>query len=189
MSAYQGVRIADFTQGVAGPMACMLLGDFEAEVVKIEPAGGDRLKDHPGYPAWNRNKRVVTLDLSDPSDLEKARGLARAGPSWATPKRPKVAAAKRWASSKRRGPLSSRPLARPAAAMQRPGAPSQRNRKPSAAPALNRGSTNRGSRGARGRARLNTPSGSSRLAASVATASSSLNVRGACTKAWRMGRG
>ena len=78
MSAYKGVRIADFTQGVAGPMACMLLGDFEAEVVKVEPAGGDRLKDHPGYPAWNRNKRIVTLDLSDPSDLEKARDLARA---------------------------------------------------------------------------------------------------------------
>ena len=78
MSAYKGVRIADFTQGVAGPMACMLLGDFEAEVVKVEAPGGDRLKDHPGYPAWNRNKRIVTLDLSDPSDLEKARDLARA---------------------------------------------------------------------------------------------------------------
>lgn len=78
MSAYKGVRIADFTQGVAGPMACMLLGDFEAEVVKVEPPGGDRLKDHPGYPAWNRNKHIVTLDLSDPSDLEKARDLARA---------------------------------------------------------------------------------------------------------------
>ncbi len=78
MSAYKGVRIVDFTQGVAGPMACMLLGDFEAEIVKVEPPGGDRLKDHPGYPAWNRNKRIVTLDLSDPSDLEKARDLARA---------------------------------------------------------------------------------------------------------------
>jgi crotonobetainyl-CoA:carnitine CoA-transferase CaiB-like acyl-CoA transferase len=78
MSAYKGVRIADFTQGVAGPMACMLLGDFEAEVVKIEPPGGDRLKDHPGYPAWNRNKTVVTLDLADPADLARARDLARA---------------------------------------------------------------------------------------------------------------
>ena len=77
MSAYRGVRIADFTQGVAGPMACMLLGDFEAEVVKVEPPGGDRLKDHPGYPAWNRNKTLVTLDLSDPSDLVRARDLAR----------------------------------------------------------------------------------------------------------------
>ena len=78
MSAYRGVRIADFTQGVAGPMACMLLGDFEAEVVKIEPPGGDRLKDHPGYPAWNRNKTVVTLDLADTADLARARDLARA---------------------------------------------------------------------------------------------------------------
>ena len=41
MSAYRGVRIADFTQGVAGPMACMLLGDFEADIVKVEPPGGD----------------------------------------------------------------------------------------------------------------------------------------------------
>jgi len=78
MSAYRDVRIADFTQGVAGPMACMLLGDFEAEVVKIEPPGGDRLKDHPGYSAWNRNKTVVTLDLADPADLARARDLARA---------------------------------------------------------------------------------------------------------------
>lgn len=70
MSAYRGVRIADFSQGVAGPMAAMLLGDFEAEVVKVEPPGGDRLKDHPGYLAWNRNKQVVTLDL------ETAEGLA-----------------------------------------------------------------------------------------------------------------
>ena len=77
MSAYRGVRIADFTQGVAGPMACMLVGDFEAEVVKVEPPGGDRLKDHPGYPAWNRNKTVVTLDLADPADLARARDLAR----------------------------------------------------------------------------------------------------------------
>ncbi|MCA6242227.1 MAG: CoA transferase [Phenylobacterium sp.] len=78
MSAYRGVRIADFTQGVAGPMACMLLGDFEAEIVKVEPPGGDRLKDHPGYPAWNRNKRIVTLDLSVPADLAQAKDLARA---------------------------------------------------------------------------------------------------------------
>jgi len=78
MSAYRGVRIADFTQGVAGPMACMLLGDFEADIVKIEPPAGDRLKDHPGYPAWNRNKTLVTLDLTDPADLVQARDLARA---------------------------------------------------------------------------------------------------------------
>ncbi len=75
MSAYKGVRIADFSQGVSGPMAAMLLGDFEAEVVKIEPPGGDRLKDHPGYQAWNRNKQVLTLDLETPAGLAAARDL------------------------------------------------------------------------------------------------------------------
>ncbi|WP_372786912.1 CoA transferase [Phenylobacterium sp.] len=75
MSAYRGVRIADFSQGVSGPMAAMFLGDFEAEVVKIEPPAGDRLKDHPGYQAWNRNKQVLTLDLETPQGLAAAREL------------------------------------------------------------------------------------------------------------------
>ena len=42
MSAYAGIRVADFSQGVAGPMAAMLLGDFDAEVIKVEPPGGGR---------------------------------------------------------------------------------------------------------------------------------------------------
>jgi crotonobetainyl-CoA:carnitine CoA-transferase CaiB-like acyl-CoA transferase len=75
VSAYRGVRIADFSQGVAGPMAAMLLGDFEAEVVKVEPPGGDRAKDHPGYQAFNRNKQVLTLNLNAPEDLAAARKL------------------------------------------------------------------------------------------------------------------
>jgi len=75
MTAYSGVRIADFSQGLAGPMAAMLLGDFDAEVVKVEPPGGDRLKDHPGYLAWNRNKQVVTLDLQSADGLAAAKAL------------------------------------------------------------------------------------------------------------------
>ena len=76
MSAYKGVRIADFSQGIAGPMAAMVLGDFEAEVVKVEPPGGDRMKDKPGYLAWNRNKQIVTLDLETPDGLAAAKALA-----------------------------------------------------------------------------------------------------------------
>jgi crotonobetainyl-CoA:carnitine CoA-transferase CaiB-like acyl-CoA transferase len=73
VSAYQGVRVVDFSQGIAGPMAAMLLGDFGAEVVKVEPPDGERLKAHPGYHAFNRNKQVLTLDL--PRDLAVARAL------------------------------------------------------------------------------------------------------------------
>jgi crotonobetainyl-CoA:carnitine CoA-transferase CaiB-like acyl-CoA transferase len=75
MSAYVGIRVVDFSQGVAGPMAAMLLGDFGAEVIKVEPPGGGRLKDHPGYHAWNRNKQVLTLDLATPAGLAAARDL------------------------------------------------------------------------------------------------------------------
>ena len=56
-------------------MAAMLLGDFDAEVVKVEPYGGDRIKDQPGYLTFNRNKQVMRLDLDEPGDLERARGL------------------------------------------------------------------------------------------------------------------
>ncbi|MDE2486400.1 MAG: CoA transferase, partial [Alphaproteobacteria bacterium] len=75
MTAYQGVRIADFSQGVAGPMAAMLLADFAAEVVKVEPPGGDRIKEEPGYLAFNRNKQVLTLDLENARDLAAVREL------------------------------------------------------------------------------------------------------------------
>ena len=75
MSAYSGVRVLDFSQGVAGPMAAMLLGDFAADVVKVEPPAGDRLKDHPGYLAFNRNKQVMQLDLGDAADIGRARRL------------------------------------------------------------------------------------------------------------------
>ncbi|MGI8925361.1 MAG: CoA transferase [Tepidiformaceae bacterium] len=75
MSAYAGIRIIDFTQGIAGPMATMLFGDFEAEVLKVEPPGGDRMKDHPGYICWNRNKQRLALDLHTYDGLRRAREL------------------------------------------------------------------------------------------------------------------
>ena len=73
--AFSGLRILDFTQGIAGPMAAALLTDHDGETVKIEPPGGDRLKNDPGYFAFNRGKTIVTLDLEKPGDLERARAL------------------------------------------------------------------------------------------------------------------
>ena len=75
MTAFAGLRLVDFTQGQAGPMASMLIGDFDAEIIKVEPPTGDHMKDHPGYQAWNRNKQVLKLDLDNPDDLGKARAL------------------------------------------------------------------------------------------------------------------
>lgn len=75
MSAFSGFRVIDFCQGIAGPMATMLLADFGAEVIKVEPPGGDRMREHPGFWCWNRNKRVVTLDLHQFDGLAAARQL------------------------------------------------------------------------------------------------------------------
>jgi crotonobetainyl-CoA:carnitine CoA-transferase CaiB-like acyl-CoA transferase len=75
MTAFEGIRIIDFSEGIAGPMATMLLGDLGAEVIKVEPPGGDRMKDHPGYLCWNRNKQVVTLDVHTFAGLSAARSL------------------------------------------------------------------------------------------------------------------
>jgi crotonobetainyl-CoA:carnitine CoA-transferase CaiB-like acyl-CoA transferase len=75
MSAFRGFRVIDFCQGIAGPLATMLLADFGADVIKVEPPGGDRARGHPGYWCWNRNKRVVTLDLHEYGGLAAAREL------------------------------------------------------------------------------------------------------------------
>jgi len=80
-----GLLVADFSRVLAGPLATMTLGDLGAEVVKVEPPGGDETR------AWgppfahgeatyalgaNRNKRSVVLDLKDPADHGLARELA-----------------------------------------------------------------------------------------------------------------
>jgi crotonobetainyl-CoA:carnitine CoA-transferase CaiB-like acyl-CoA transferase len=72
---YSGVRVADFTQGVGGPMAAMHLGDLGAEVLKVEPPQGDWGREAPGYLAFNRNKAVLRLDLDDPEGLGQAKAL------------------------------------------------------------------------------------------------------------------
>jgi len=73
--AFAGIRVLDFTQGIGGPIASMLLADFGAEVVKVEPPTGDRAKNLPGYLCWNRNKQRVILDLHRASDLKVTRDL------------------------------------------------------------------------------------------------------------------
>lgn len=76
MTAYSGVRILDFTRGVAGPMAAMLLGDFDADVVKIASPDGEPEALRPAGLVLNRNKQVLTLDLDRVADRGRARELA-----------------------------------------------------------------------------------------------------------------
>ena len=70
----EGVRVIDFGQYMAGPMAAMLLGDQGADVIRIDPPGGPRWNT-PANATWNRNKRSIALDLKQETDRETARKL------------------------------------------------------------------------------------------------------------------
>jgi crotonobetainyl-CoA:carnitine CoA-transferase CaiB-like acyl-CoA transferase len=73
-----GVRVLDLSAYIAGPYGCTLLADQGAEVLKIEPPGGDNLRHYPStlthesraFLGVNRSKRGVTLDLKQPTDRE-----------------------------------------------------------------------------------------------------------------------
>ncbi|MDR7511034.1 MAG: CoA transferase [Armatimonadota bacterium] len=83
-----GVRVLDFTQITLGPVATQMLGDFGADVIKVErPGAGDFTRttlplpggDSMVYLASNRNKRALTLNLRAPAAREIVeRLLARA---------------------------------------------------------------------------------------------------------------
>ena len=61
---FERVRVVDLTQGMAGPLVTMILADYGAEVIRIEPPGGDPMWDHPAYLLWNRGKKSVEINWS-----------------------------------------------------------------------------------------------------------------------------
>ncbi|TIC88075.1 CoA transferase [Nocardioides sp. GY 10113] len=80
-----GIRVIDASTILAGPLACQLLGDFGAEVIKIEhPTAGDGMRGHgpskDGVPIWwkeiARNKHTIGLSLSHPDGADIFKALA-----------------------------------------------------------------------------------------------------------------
>lgn len=74
---YAGIRVVEFTHMVMGPTCGMLLGDLGAEVIKVEPVEGDNTRRLLGsgagfFPAFNRNKKSIALDLKQAGGVEAA---------------------------------------------------------------------------------------------------------------------
>ena len=70
-----GVRVVEMTHMVMGPSCGMILAQLGAEVIKVEPPGGDKTRSLGGmgtsfFPLFNRGKRSVVLDLNKPSDQQ-----------------------------------------------------------------------------------------------------------------------
>ncbi|HEY3062841.1 MAG TPA: CoA transferase, partial [Chloroflexota bacterium] len=84
-SPLDGIRVLDVATLFAGPLAATFLGDFGADVIKVEHPKGDPIRGHGhaknGEGLWakmvNRNKRMLTLKLSDPAGQEILCALAR----------------------------------------------------------------------------------------------------------------
>jgi crotonobetainyl-CoA:carnitine CoA-transferase CaiB-like acyl-CoA transferase len=75
-----GLVVVEFTHMVMGPTCGMVLADLGADVIKVEPLGGDRTRTLLGagagfFPMFNRNKRSITLDLHHPQGAALAREL------------------------------------------------------------------------------------------------------------------
>jgi formyl-CoA transferase len=84
-TALEGVRVLDATQVMAGPFCAMQLCDMGADVIKVEPPGGDSTRqmrgaigtDSPSFNAVNRGKRGIVLDLKTQPGRDAFARLAR----------------------------------------------------------------------------------------------------------------
>lgn len=96
---FEGIRVVDITTSVAGPYATMLLGDFGAEIIKVERAHGDDARawgppflDEQAlwFTAVNRNKKSVVLDMRSEAGKQAMYELVRSADVFVTNQPPSV---------------------------------------------------------------------------------------------------
>ncbi len=66
-----GIKVIEFSHMVMGPCAGLMLADMGAEVIKVEPIGGDKTRRLRGagagyFPMYNRNKKSIAINLKSP---------------------------------------------------------------------------------------------------------------------------
>ncbi len=75
-----GIKVIEFTHMVMGPATGVIMADLGAEVIKVEPIGGDKTRRLKGsgagyFPMYNRNKKSISVNLKSQEGLEVASHL------------------------------------------------------------------------------------------------------------------
>src|SRR4051812_17956906 len=87
-----GLRVLDLTIWRPGPYATQLLAEQGADVLKVEPPGGDPMRSMPDlFDILGAGKRSIVLDLKDDADRERCLGLAASADVFVESYRPGVA--------------------------------------------------------------------------------------------------
>ena len=88
---FSGLKVVDLASFIAGPSAAVILSDFGADVIKVEPPTGDlwrignkippqpQAKDAYPWHLANRNKRGIALDLKSPERSASSRAAGQMG--------------------------------------------------------------------------------------------------------------
>ena len=76
-----GIKVLELTHMVMGPTCGMILADLGAEVIKIEPPGGEKTRNLPGlgigfFRAFNRNKKSIVVDTDTEAGCQTVKALA-----------------------------------------------------------------------------------------------------------------
>lgn len=90
-TALEGIRVLDASRHMAGALTGMMYVDNGADVVKLEAPDGDPARHHDGFRVWNRGKRSVVLDLTDPGARDRLDALLATSDVVITDLRPGVA--------------------------------------------------------------------------------------------------
>jgi alpha-methylacyl-CoA racemase len=63
-----GVRVLDLGHGMPAALATMIMADYGAEVIHVEPHADSLLRRTGGHSVWNRGKRSIAVDLDNPDE-------------------------------------------------------------------------------------------------------------------------
>ena len=71
-----GLTVLDFSLGMPGAICTLVMADYGADVIKVEPPSGDPFRFQPAWMSWNRGKKGIALDLTTAAGREQAIQLA-----------------------------------------------------------------------------------------------------------------